>query len=111
MYRKDIQSVVQVRAETPFGDTALQVAVSRSDHANIRVNGPVAADPLEFFFLKDPQQCYLHFCCQLADLIKEDGSAMGSFEPADSLLQRSGERTFFVAEQLARDQFGRKCCA
>src|SRR5262249_15537193 len=95
----------------PVRNTALQVTISRSDHTDIGVNSTVAAYSLEFFFLKDSHQCHLRFCCQLADFIEKDRSAMGSFEPADPLLQRSGERTLFVAEQLARDQFGRKCCA
>src|SRR5215470_1665787 len=95
----------------PVRNTALQVTISRSDHADIGVNRTVATYSLEFFFLKDSQQGDLHFCCQLANFVKKDRSAMGSFESADPLLQRSGERALFMAEQLARDQFGRKSCA
>src|SRR5215470_1471204 len=111
MHRKNIQSVKQIGTEMPIRNTALQVTISRRDHADISVNSAVSAHPLEFFFLKDSQQGDLHFCCQLANFVKKDRSAMGSFESADPLLQRSGERALFVAEQLARDQFGRKCCA
>src|SRR5215468_7479263 len=92
----------------PVRNTALQVTISRSDHADIGVNSTVAAYSLEFFFLKDSQQCDLHFCRQLADLVKKNCSSMSRFKSADSLLQRTGKRALFVAEQLACNKFCRK---
>ena len=105
---KDIQSVVQVRAEMPLTNLALQVAVRRRDHTNVRLDGPVAADPLEFLFLQDPQERDLHFRRQLADFVEEDRSAIRRLETSDPLLQGSRERALFVAEQLAGDEFGRE---
>src|SRR5215813_14400197 len=109
MYRKHIQSVIQVRAETPLLDMALQITVRCRNHPNVRLNGPVAADSFEFLLLKDAQERDLHFRRQFADFIEENRSAIRRLKPPDPLLQRSGECPLFVAEQLARDEFRRQC--
>src|SRR5437867_6251294 len=108
MYRKHIQSVIQVRAETPLRDMALQIAVRRRNDPNVRLNGPVAADSFKFLFLKDAQERDLHFRRQFADFIEENRSAIRRLKPPDPLLQSAGERPLFVAEQLARDEFRRQ---
>ena len=87
---------------------ALQIAVRRRNDPNVRLNGPVAADSFKFLFLKDAQERDLHFRRQFADFIEENRSAIRCFKPSDPLLQRSGERPLFVAEQLARDEFRRQ---
>src|SRR5215813_1120482 len=105
---KDIQPVIEVGAEPPIVDLALQIAIRRCDDAHIGLNGPVATDPLEFLLLENPQQGDLHFRGQFADLVQKDRSAVCGLKASDPLLERAGKRAFLVAEQLAGDQFLRE---
>src|SRR2546426_12810042 len=94
MYRKDIQPVVKVHAETPVGNFALEVAVGSCDHTHIGVDRLVAADSFELFLLEHSQECDLHVLCQLTNLVEKDRSAMCSFEASNSLLQSARKRAF-----------------
>src|SRR5690606_26077634 len=49
-------------------------------------------------------QLDLHGQGQIADLVQEQGAAVGGFEPAFPASGRAGERTGFVAEQFAFGQ-------
>ena len=62
------------------------------------------ADALELALLQDAQQRDLRLHRQLADLVEEDGPAVGELEAAEAPLRRAGERAFLVAEELRRDQ-------
>ena len=59
---------------------------------------------LEFAFLQHAQQHDLRLGGELADLVEEDGAAIGQLEAALPSLQRAGERALLVAEELGRDE-------
>src|SRR5262245_17017817 len=101
VYGKDIQAVVQVGAKSSVGDFALQIAIGRGNNSNVRANRLIAANTLEFFFLKHAEQCNLHFGREFADLIQENRSAMRCLESSNSLLERARKRAFFMSEQFA----------
>ena len=63
-----------------------------------------AADALEPAFLEDAEQLGLHGQRNLADLVEEDGAAVGQLEPALALADGAGEGPFLVAEELAFQQ-------
>jgi hypothetical protein len=64
----------------------------------------ISAEPLEFPFLENSQQGNLRFHCQFANLVQEDCSAICRFKAAQPPLQRSSERTFFMAKQFGCNQ-------
>ena len=61
----------------------------------------VAAHRLELSLLEDPQQLDLGLQRQLADLVEEDRAASGQLEPAHASIDRPGEGTLDVTEELA----------
>ena len=66
--------------------------------------GWVAAHPEERPALQHPQQLHLGGQRDLADLVQEDGAAVGQLEPAQPPLGRAGEGALLVAEQLRLEQ-------
>src|SRR3546814_6620184 len=49
----------------------------------------------------------LQFQWNLADLVEEQGAAIGQLEAADAVAHRAGERALHMAEELALEQFAR----
>ena len=98
--RKDVQPVKEILAESPSGRSIDQIAVRGSDDANVDVNGLSSPNALQFPFLQDPQQCYLHVGRQFAHLVEKYRPVVGQFEAAKPLLQGSREGALFVSEQF-----------
>src|ERR1700721_3353619 len=63
-----------------------------------------ASNSLARPFLQNAQEGNLSLHREFADFIQEDGAALSKLEPAEAPLQRSGERSFLVTEQLRGDQ-------
>ena len=91
--REDAQPVVQVGAEPPVARGPLEVPVRGSDDAHVDPAGAGAADGLELSPLQYTEELVLQLERQLADLVEEDGPAVGAREPAFPPLRRTGERT------------------
>ena len=104
---EDVETIVQVLAERLLADRLEQVAVGGRDDADIDLDRLLAADALELALLEDAEQLGLRVGRQLADLVEEDGAAVGQLEAADAPGDGAGEGAFLVAEQLALDQAGR----
>ena len=68
---------------------------------------PVPPDPLELALLQHAEQRDLGLDGQVADLVEEDGAAVGQLEATEAPLRRPGERALLVAEQLRRDELAR----
>ena len=71
------------------------------------MNRRAPADSLEHALLQDSEQRDLGLHRQLAHFVEEDRPAVRELETAEAPLCRAGERAFFVAEQLRRDQLAR----
>jgi hypothetical protein len=66
---------------------------------------PRAADPHHLALFQHPQQAGLQAEGHLADLVEEQGAAVGRLEqPGVAAAARAGERAFLVAEQLRFQQ-------
>src|SRR5689334_19157010 len=104
---KDVEPIVQVRAELARLDHGAQVTVGGGDQARIRADRPRAAETLELPLLQDAQQLRLQLERDFAHLVEEDAAAMRQLEPADALRYGSGEGALFMAEHLAFQQAGR----
>src|ERR1700691_1133915 len=93
--RENIQAVEQIGAKAAILHGLLEVAISRSDDANIDFYRVAAAYRLKFALLKDAEQLHLRFQGELSDFVQEDGAAIGQFEPAGPPLQSTRERTLY----------------
>ena len=73
----DVQAVEEIFAEAPGSHVVFEIAVRRRDDSHVdRLHGR-AADHRHRAFLHEAQQLRLHFERQLADLVEEDGAAVG----------------------------------
>src|SRR5690606_40021465 len=62
------------------------------------------ADAADLAFLQYPQQPGLGLQGQLADLVEEQGTAVGGFHQAGTAGDRAGKGALFVSEQLGFDE-------
>src|SRR5262249_55547127 len=81
---KYAQAIVEIFPEVALGDGLLQVAVGGGDDPHVDPNGHAATNALELALLENPQELGLGRQRQLADLVEEQGPAVGQLEPADT---------------------------
>ena len=101
-----LKPIEKVFAEFLLRHQRGKVAIGRRYHPHAYPDVLLAADPVEFALLQHAQQLGLRCAVQIADLIQENGAAVGQFELPAAQAGRAGERSLFVAEQLAFEQFG-----
>ncbi len=82
--------------------------MGRGDHAHVDLHGTRAANPLQFALLQHTQQLGLEGRRDFADLVEEDGAAVGRFETSAPRRHGSGEGALFVAEQFRFEQVFRQ---
>ncbi len=75
-----------------------------ADDPRIDRNGDAPADPLDHPLLEEAQQLDLQRQRNVADLVEEQGAALGQLDLADVRLDRAGERAALVAEQFGLEQ-------
>jgi hypothetical protein len=76
------QAIIKVLPETPFFDLFLEVCVGGRDDSDVGPDGPAASDPLEFLFLKNPEEPPLKMQRDLRDFVEKEGSPIGGFKSA-----------------------------
>jgi hypothetical protein len=101
---KDVQPEPEVFTEGPRGDHAFQVAVGGRDDADVHGHGLAAAHAFDLVALAHVQKPDLRLGRQFADLVQEDGPAVGPLEPAAFARGRAGEGPLLVTEELAVDE-------
>src|SRR6202012_424320 len=111
LHREYVQAVVQVLPETPREDGGIEIPMRRRDDAYVAENRAIAADTLEAPLLKNPQQLHLHLQRHVADLVQEQGAALGELESAETGRQRAREGALFMSEQLALEEVRRNRAA
>lgn len=110
--RQHVDPVEEILAEASRLDLALEIAVRGCDHAHVDRDGARPAEPFDAPLLQRAQELRLDGRRELADLIEEEGSSRCGLEATDLLLAGIGERTPFVAEELALDErFGKRRAA
>src|SRR6516225_3215550 len=96
-----VQPIVQILPKAPLSYHQVEVLVRRTHDPHIDLHWIAPADPLDDLILQKAQQFHLHRQRHVADLVQEQGPAIGAFDSADRLLERSSERALFVTEELA----------
>ncbi len=98
---------VKVAPEGARVDLAHQIAAGGGDDAHVDGAVAVGADALDAPLGQRAQELGLHVDGQLAELVEEDGAAVGLHEGRDALVDGAGERAALVAEERALGQRGR----
>src|SRR5581483_2334036 len=78
--------------------------VRRGDDADVDLDVPRPADALEGLLLEEAEDLRLEGGREVADLVEEDGAAVGELEEALLLRRRVRERALLVAEELALEE-------
>ncbi len=95
-----VQAVEEVLAKVSRADLLLEVLVGRRYDTHINLYGAIAADPLEFMLLKDPENLGLGFQAHVADFVEKKRAVVGLVEFPLALGGGAGKGPLFVAEQL-----------
>ena len=106
--REDVEPVPEVLAEAAGLHLLVQAAVGGGHEAHVGLERRGPADALELPVLDHPQELGLQLEGQLADLVEEEGAAVGDLEAALALGDGPGESALLVAEELALDERGRQ---
>src|SRR4029077_5764352 len=105
--RKDVEPVVQVGAKFVFVHHRFKVAVCGGYETDGGSDRAVAAHPLEFLVLDGAQQLRLEFERHLTDLIEKQRALVSQLEAPNLLRNRTGKRTFLMAEKFALQKASR----
>ena len=105
--RKDAQAKIQILPKSAGDDVGFQIAIRGGDHPDVDLARLVVADSLDLPFLQHAQQLALQVERNFADLVEKQRAAVGQLEAADPVLDRAGERSFHMPEELAFKQLAR----
>jgi len=98
------QAVIEIRAEAPGLDRAVEIHVRRRDDPHVDRDRFLSAEPLDLPSLQEAQQARLALDRHVADLVEKQRTAVRRFDPAHAPLVRAGERAALIAEQLRLQQ-------
>ena len=98
------QPVEQIGAELALVDLRREILVGRGDDADVDRDRLGRADPRDLAIFDRAQQPVLRGHRQGAELVEEQGAAIGFLEPAVARLGGAGEAARLVAEQFGLDQ-------
>src|SRR5208337_1616853 len=101
---EDIQPVKEIGTEFLFLNQSAEISIGGSDQARVRREGARTSQAFELALLQDAQQLGLQLEGNLANLIQEDGSAIGQLEATDPLRNGAGEGASLMSEQFAFQQ-------
>src|SRR5215467_5985189 len=99
--RKHVQAVEEILAKCSLLDHGAQITMRGGDHADIDLVRVVAAKPLEFLLLQDPQQFCLELERNVPDLVEKERPLVRQFEASRFLGDRPRKGSLFVPEELA----------
>src|SRR5258707_6520606 len=102
--RKNVKPVTEATPERARSDGRLQIAVSSSDHPNIRSDGSSSTNTLELVFLQNAQQSDLGLGRKLSDFIEEDSASFSQLKPPQASLSCPRERALLMTKQFGGDQ-------
>src|SRR5690606_34904471 len=109
--RHDAEPVEEVLPEVAGLDLGREVAVGRSDDADVDTDGRRAADALELLLLENPEQLGLEVEAHLRDLVQQERAPVRPLERPLHLFDRARECPLLVAEEDALDELVRDRCA
>src|SRR5262249_43029673 len=100
----DVQAIVEILAERLGGAHRLEIAVRRRDDAHVDVDLARGPDPRDAAGLQHAQEQRLPSLGKLADLVEEDGAAVGRLEEPLVLPVSAREGALLVAKERALEE-------
>ena len=108
MDAEDIQPVEQVLPELSGTSQRPQIAVGRSDDADLEAAVDSIAQTADLFFLEHSKELHLKSPRRVGDLVEEKGSVVRFLKQARFVRNRRRESASAVPKQFAFDQvFGK----
>ncbi len=104
--RDHVESVEEIFAEAAFADGGAQIDIGGGDDADVHLDLLGAAELHEAAVLEDAEDLGLGLHGHGADLVEEDGAAVGDLEEAFFRGDGGGECAFDVAEEGGFEQIG-----
>src|SRR5215470_7383496 len=77
-----VESVIEIHPKQSFLDRTFQVAAGGSNHPHVNGDRRDTAHAFEFPLLEESQELGLELASEIADLVEENGSSVGHFEPS-----------------------------
>src|SRR5205814_3986440 len=74
--REDVQTIVEIGAESLLPHGSLQIPVRRRDHADVYRAGMGGSDSFELALLDDSKELWLELERQITDLVEKQRSAV-----------------------------------
>ncbi len=108
---EDVEPVEEIAAQLAARHGFVGVAVGGSEHAYVDILLGAGAEAAQLALLKDAQELGLGSNGHFAQLVQQERTAGGQLEASGAAFHGSGERAFFVAEQLALDERLWNCSA
>ena len=105
------QTIVEVFAESSFGNGALHVDVGGGDDAHIGALHLARSDGNKLARFEHTQQSHLRLQRQFAHLVEKERSAVGGRKVALATVDTAGERAFDVPEEFGIDGALGQCAA
>ena len=100
----DVEAIEEILAERALAHALRQIAVGRRQDAHVDLLRSRRAERAQLALLQHAQELGLQLRRQVADLVEEDGAAVGLDELALAIGARVGEGAALVAEQLRLEQ-------
>ena len=104
MDRHHVEPVEEIAAEALGGDGRLEIAVGGGEDPDINRNRVPSADALDLAIFQQPEELGLDGERDIADLIEEQGAAVGLLDLADPALDGAGEGAPLETEELTFEQ-------
>src|SRR5258708_33696774 len=101
---KNVQPVIQVHAESPFGYHLLEILICRGNYPDIDPSRLRAPESFELLLLNHAQELGLKLDRQFANFIEEKRTAIGGLKARYSMCQGSRERAPLSSTEFALDQ-------
>src|SRR5579883_21578 len=96
----DVEAEIEILAEAALAHLLFEVAVRGGEEADVHLDGMRAADAVDLALLDGAQQLRLEARVHLADLVEQQGPAVGLLELADAARDGAGEGALLMPEKL-----------
>src|SRR5574337_54543 len=102
--RDNRQTVVEILAKPPLANFLLEIPIGGRNHANVDLDRPRSADPIDGPLLQRPEQLRLQRRRHLTDLVQQEGAAISRLKLPHATGDRACEGATLVAKQLTLQQ-------
>src|SRR5437764_964570 len=91
MHRHDIQSKIEIFAESALAIRLLEITIRSCNYADIHLSADVASDPTHFFFLQCSKKLGLHLEREFAYLVQKKSATVRCMEKSIFRFESAGE--------------------